>query len=58
MAKGKLIPIVEGYDVSEEFLYIEEYMFIKGYACGRNLINTMKALPLARQVHNGQHRKG
>ena len=27
-------------------------------ATGRNFVNTLKALPLARRVHNGQYRKG
>ena len=58
MAKDGLIPIIEGFNEEEEFLYSDEYQFIKGYAVGRNLTNTLRALPLARQVHNGQYRKG
>ena len=33
-------------------------MFIKGYATALELTQTLKALPLARRFHNGQHRKG
>ena len=58
MGKEILTPIVEGFNVEEKFLYNDSYLFIKGYACGRNLRNTLKALPLARTIHNGQYRKG
>lgn len=53
-----LKPIVENYNVEEEFLYNKTYLFIKGYAIGKNLPYTLKALPLARKAHNGQYRKG
>lgn len=58
MGKDGLMPIIEGFNEKEEFLYSDEYQFIKGYAVGRRLTNTLRALPLARQVHNGQYRKG
>mgnify|MGYP006394186215 CR=1 FL=1 len=54
--------IIECYNVEEEFLYSDTYSFIKGYAsgynCGQGLTQTLRALPLARQMHNGQYRKG
>lgn len=50
--------IVESYNEEEKFLYNDTYMFIKGFAFGRNLKYALKALPLARKVHNGQYRKG
>lgn len=53
-----LIPIVENFNVEEEFLYIKQYMFIKGYAEGKKLQNTLLALPIARRIHDGQYRKG
>ena len=53
-----LRPIVETYNQSEEYLYSKQYCFIKGFAVGRNYTNLLKALPLARQMHNGQYRKG
>ena len=37
--------------------YIKSYMFIKGYAMGRRLPQTMLALPVARKLHDGQYRK-
>ena len=54
----KLQPIVECYNVEEEYLYNKTYLFIKGFSAGRNFKNTLKALPLARKMHNGQYRKG
>jgi GTP pyrophosphokinase len=53
-----LQPIVESYNVDEEYLYKDTYLFIKGYATGRKFKYTLKALPLARKVHNGEYRKG
>lgn len=51
-------PIIESYNEEEEWLYNKPYLFIKGYATGRNFANTLKALPLARKIHDGQYRKG
>lgn len=50
--------IIESYNIEEEWLYNKPYLFVKGYATGRNFVNTLKALPLARKMHNGQYRKG
>ena len=58
MSKTNLKPIIETYNVEEEFLYSKTYLFIKGFAIGRNLKYTLKALPFARRIHNGQYRKG
>lgn len=58
MGEKKLLPIVESYNVDEEYLYNKTYLFIKGYAVGRKFQNTLKALPLARKIHNNQYRKG
>lgn len=54
----KLMPIIESYNTDEEYLYSNTYLFIKGFAVGRDYENTLKALPLARRFHDGQHRKG
>lgn len=56
--KKEIQPIVESFNIDEEFMYNKSYLFIKGYATGRGLKCTLKALPLARKIHNGQHRKG
>lgn len=58
MSEKVLRPIVECYNVEEEYLYSKTYLFVKGYATGRKFKNTLKALPLARKMHNGQYRKG
>ena len=50
--------IIEAYNKDEEYLYIKPYMYIKGYAVARQYENTLKALPLARHMHDGQYRKG
>ncbi len=38
--------------------YIASYMFIKGYATGKKLNQTLLALSLARRLHENQYRKG
>ena len=50
--------IVESFNVDEAFLYDKTYLFIKGYASGLGLTQTLRALPLVRRFHNGQYRKG
>ena len=42
----------------EELLYKDTYNFIRGFINGRKLKHLPKALSLAKQVHNGQYRKG
>ena len=37
--------------------YIKSYMFIKGFAVGRRLNQTLIALAVARHFHDGQSRK-
>lgn len=56
--KKEIQPIVESFNIDEEFMYNKSYLFIKGYATGRGFKYTLKALPLARKIHNGQYRKG
>jgi len=58
MIPMRMKPIIESYDVDEEYLYSKPYLFIKGFAVARGYKYTLKALPLARKFHNGQHRKG
>ena len=41
----------------EEWQYIKSYMFIKGFAVGKDLKKTQTALALAKQLHAGQYRK-
>lgn len=58
MSKNNMQPIIESYNVEEEFLYNKIYLFIKGFATARNMTYTLKALPLARRIHKEQYRKG
>lgn len=58
MSEKKLRSIVECYNVDEEYLYNKTYLFIAGFAAGRNFKYTPKALPIARKLHDGQYRKG
>ena len=58
MSEKIMKPIVETYNEEEEFLYSKTYLFCKGYAHGMYLPYFLKALPLARRLHNGQYRKG
>ena len=50
--------LLNNYNREGQWLYEKPYLFIKGYATGRNFQNTLRALPLARCVHNGQYRHG
>lgn len=58
MDEKRIEPIIESYNVEEEYLYKDVYMFIKGVATAKKYNSTLKALPLARRIHNGQYRKG
>lgn len=46
------------YNKKDQLLYEKQYLFIKGFAMGRNYVNTLKSLPVARKLHDGQYRKG
>lgn len=50
--------IIDNYNVDEEYLYNKPYLFIKGFATAKGYVNTLKALSLARYMHNGQYRRG
>lgn len=58
MNEQKIMPTIELYEEKEEALYSKSYLFIKGYAVGKNLPYTLKALALAKKIHRGQYRKG
>lgn len=57
MAENNLFLMDDDYCEQETFHYIKPYMFIKGYAMGKGLPQTMLALPIARKLHNGQYRR-
>lgn len=58
MSENKLMPMVENYNIGEEFIYNKTYLFIKGFATARNMALTLKALPLCKKIHQNQYRKG
>lgn len=53
----QIIQMNDQFDESESACYMKSYMFIKGFAVGRDLKQVMVALSLARQLHEGQYRK-
>lgn len=57
MAENVLFLMNDDYCEQDTIHYIKPYMFIKGYAMGKELSQTMLALPVARKLHDGQYRK-
>lgn len=57
MAENVMYLMNDDYCEQDTIHYIKPYMFIKGYAMGRELPQTMLALPIARKLHDGQYRK-
>lgn len=53
----EIIKINDSFNVDDEPMYIKSYMFIKGFAIGSNLNQTVIALSVARRLHDGQYRK-
>lgn len=51
------IPMNDVFPAEEQAQYAKAFMFIKGFAMGRRLPQTHKALYLAQSLHNGQYRK-
>ena len=46
------------FDANEQLMFNSNYLFVRNYATQKNCELTLKALPLARRLHNGQYRKG
>ena len=57
MAENVMYLMNDDYCEQDTIHYIKPYMFIKGYAMGKELSQTMLALPVARKLHDGQYRK-
>lgn len=57
MEKQDMILMNDIYNEADSAKYIKAYMFIKGYALGKGLPQTLIALPLGRKLHDGQYRK-
>lgn len=54
---AKIIQMNDEFNENDTMKYIKPYMFIKGYAVGKNLNQTLIALSVARRLHEGQYRK-
>lgn len=51
------IPMDDAFNERDTARYIKSYMFIKGFAFGKNLQQVLVSLPVARKLHDGQYRK-
>ncbi|MDO4978171.1 MAG: HD domain-containing protein [Eubacteriales bacterium] len=52
-----LLPLNDSFEIRDVNQYIKSFMFIKGFACAKNLVQTNVALSLSRRLHDGQYRK-
>lgn len=57
MKDRKILEINHEFNEKDTQQYIKSYMFIKGFAIGKNLEQTLIALAVARHFHDGQYRK-
>ena len=55
--QDKIIPMNDIFDENEAVKYMKSYMFIKGFAFGKGLRQTILPLAVARRLHEGQYRK-
>lgn len=53
----KIIQMDDTFNELDTNQYIKPYMFLKGFCLGRDLPQTLKALSVARNLHEGQYRK-
>lgn len=58
MENNKILQLDYEFNEQDTAKYIDSYMFIKGFAVGKNLQQTLIALAIARHFHDGQYRKG
>lgn len=54
----EIIKMNDSFKEEDTIKYIKSYMFIKGIAISLDLQQTLIALAVARQMHDGQYRKG
>ena len=57
MKEKKILEMDHQFNEKDTQQYIKSYMFIKGFAIGKNLEQTLIALAVARHFHDGQYRK-
>lgn len=56
-AKEEYIMMNDEFDEQDTARYIKSYMFIKGFAFGKDLRQVLVSLAIARKLHDGQYRK-
>lgn len=55
--ENKILEMDHVFNEKDTAQYIDSYMFIKGFAVGKGLTQTLIALAVARHFHDGQYRK-
>lgn len=58
MKNNEILEMDHAFNEEDTAKYIDSYMFIKGFAVGKGLDQTLIALAAARHFHDGQYRKG
>ena len=58
MKNNEILEMDHVFNEEDTVKYIDSYMFIKGFAVGKELSQTLIALAAARHFHDGQYRKG
>lgn len=56
-AREEYIVMNDEFDEKDTARYIKSYMFIKGFAFGKDLKQVLVSLSIARKLHDGQYRK-
>lgn len=57
MKSTEILEIDHSFNPEDTAQYIKPYMFLKGFATAKNLQQTLIALAIARNLHDGQYRK-
>lgn len=55
--RKEMIPMNDVFSEEDMNKYVKSLMFLKGYAMGKGLNQTLMALTLAQKFHDGQYRK-
>lgn len=55
--KNEILEMDHEFNQQDTIQYIDSYMFIRGFAVGKDLPQTLIALAVARHFHDGQYRK-
>jgi GTP pyrophosphokinase len=57
MKSNEILEMNHAFNEADTAKYIASYMFIQGFATGKNLQQTLTSLAVARHFHDGQYRK-